>query len=94
MMVCLRCGYCCHASAVVIVRDPAKGIEQENLGYKASGERCQHFRGHKPGEYSCAIHDEPWYRETPCSQHGQIEQSVHDVCRMGAYTLDASAEGG
>jgi hypothetical protein len=79
---------------VVIVDDPKLGIVEDNL--KAVGfngpERCQHLVGDKPGEYSCAVHDEPWYCETPCASHGQIERSPTDECRMGRYILDGGLD--
>jgi len=86
-MKCLRCGYCCKTYSVVIVDDPEKGIQQDNLKARMGDESCQHLEGDKPGEYSCAIHDYPWYEETPCFQHGQIEQEDSD-CRLGRYILD------
>ena len=74
---------------VVIVDDPDKGPVEGNLkvvGEKGA-ERCQHLRGNKPGEYSCAVHNRPWYKKTPCFSHGQIERKKSDECRMGAYLL-------
>lgn len=86
-MVCLRCGYCCINYDVIIVDDPAKGPAEGNLKHKPSRQRCQHLLGDGLGNYSCAIHDEPWYPETPCFRHGQIEKSADTPCRMGAYLL-------
>lgn len=87
-MKCLRCGYCCKNCLVVIVDDPEKGIESDNLKvHMGHNESCQHLVGNTPGEYSCVIHSKPWYKKTPCFFHGQIEQDVHDVCRMGEYIL-------
>jgi hypothetical protein len=56
---------------VVIVDDPDRGPEQDNLkavGFKGP-ERCQHLRGDAPGEYSCAVHDREWFSETPCAAY-------------------------
>jgi len=86
-MKCLRCGYCCFMYMVVIVDDPIKGVAEDNLKCKNDPCRCQHLLGDKPGEYSCIIHDEPWYSETPCYQHGQTELSPGTPCRMGKYLL-------
>lgn len=86
-MICLRCGICCITHMVVIVDDPALGPVEDNLIGRMGGDRCKHLRGEKPGEMSCAIHDEPWYHETPCAQHGQIELSPDSPCRLGAYAL-------
>ena len=82
---------------VVIVVDPDKGPVEGNLrGLNFSAdlkkERCPHLRGDKPGEYSCAVHDREWYPETPCFQHGQMEQSPDDSCRVGEYLLKGEAE--
>jgi hypothetical protein len=85
---CLRCGYCCKNSCVVIVDDPTKGIQEDNLVVHMGGNTpCKHLLGDKPGEYMCAIHNEPWYKETPCYRHGQIEPSKDTPCRMGVYQL-------
>jgi hypothetical protein len=92
-MICLRCGYCCQNCFVVIVDDPAKGIDPDNLKViDNQTERCPHLQGDKPGEYSCAIHDEKWYPETPCFAHGQIEQSPDCECRMGRHILEQQDE--
>jgi len=87
-MKCLRCGYCCKNMMVVIVDDPDKEIAEDNLiTHLGEGKSCKHLVGDTTGEYSCAIHDKLWYKETPCFAHGQIENNVDDVCRMGEYIL-------
>lgn len=86
-MICLRCGYCCISYDVIIVDDPKKGIIEDNLKHKPTGEKCQHLIGEKPGEYSCAIHNESWYEETPCYRHTQIEPE-NKPCRMGEHLLN------
>lgn len=87
-MKCLRCGYCCQNSFVMVVDDPEKGIADGNL--KAIGdhgpERCPHLRGNISGQFSCAVHDRPWYPETPCFSHAQIE-GKDSPCRMGEFQL-------
>ena len=88
-MKCLRCGYCCHCLAVIIVDDPTKGPTDGNLiVHHGKIKPCKHLTGSKPGEFSCAVHDEPWYRKTPCFSHGQISASPDDVCRMGEAFMD------
>jgi len=88
-MKCLRCGYCCIRYAVIIVDDPSKGIEPDNLiVHEGKGIPCKHLKGNKPGEYSCAIHNRPYYNETPCFQHGQIERNIDAPCRMGKYVIE------
>lgn len=86
-MKCLRCGYCCISYNVVILIDPDKGMEEGNVRLKPTGERCMHLRGDTSGQYSCAIHDHPIYKETPCFDFGQIEYSPDDPCRIGEGVL-------
>ena len=87
-MICLRCGYCCINSMVIIVNDPEKGVVEGNLiAHLGDGTPCQHLRGDRPGEYSCVVHDQEWYPQTPCFSHGQIERG-NTNCRMGEYILN------
>ncbi len=86
-MNCLCCGYCCINYDVIIVDDPSKGIVESNLKHKRGGERCQHLKGDKVGEYSCAVHNEEWYLETPCAEFTQIGRENAD-CRIGRGVLD------
>jgi len=86
-VICLRCGYCCIRYDVIIVDNPDLGIVDGNLIHKPGDERCKHLRGDKPGEYSCAVHEYPWYKETPCFQFTQIE-AENSACRVGQYVLD------
>ena len=88
-MKCLRCGYCCMNSFVVIVDDPEKGPVEGNFKVIGTGgkERCQHLKGDRVGEYSCGVHDRKWYKKTPCFSHGQLEMSKDCNCRMGEHIL-------
>jgi len=86
-MICSRCGYCCKHYSVIIVDDPAKGIVEDNLIHHPGTGPCKHLLGDKPGEYSCALHDEPWYIETPCHAFGQIEESFDTPCRIGVHVM-------
>jgi len=88
-MNCLRCGYCCKNLAVVIVDDPELGIIENNLILHDGNQKaCKHLIGDKPGEYKCAIHDYPWYVDTHCYRHTQIERNKNTDCRMGKYILN------
>ncbi len=87
-MICLRCGYCCTSYLVVIVDDPEKGIQLDNLISHLGGGPCKHLLGKKEGEYSCSIHDFPWYKETPCCDFSQIETSPDCECRIGRRIMD------
>jgi hypothetical protein len=86
-MICLRCGHCCVAYMVVVVDDPENGPVPGNVVGHEGNCRCKHLVGDEPGQLSCAVHGRPWYAETPCASHGQIEQSPEDPCRMGEYVL-------
>lgn len=90
-MICLRCGQCCTTHWVVIVDDPDKGPVDDNLICREDGKPCKHLLGDKMGEYSCAVHDKPWYKKTPCFSHGQIEQT-DSPCRLGEYLLNKEKE--
>ncbi|MFA4971178.1 MAG: hypothetical protein WC683_01100 [bacterium] len=88
-MRCLRCGHCCQRYLVAIVVDPALGVVPENIVAidPPRDGPCPHLRGDRPGAYACAVHDEPWYPETPCFAHGQIERSADEPCRIGSALL-------
>lgn len=93
-MKCLRCGYCCKKYFVPIIDDPEKGLQENNIViHEGNGTPCKHLKGSKPGEYSCAIHDYPWYRETPCYGHIQIEKDPNEPCRVGLAFMERFANG-
>jgi len=78
---------------VIIVDDPDKGIQEDNLiEHLGQNKSCKHLQGNKPGEYSCALHDKSWYNETPCFNHGQIERDINCECRMGRHILNKENE--
>jgi len=85
-MICLRSGYCCIQLEVIIVDNPELGLTYENLKTKHTGDKCQHLIGNEAGHYSCAIHNYPWYKETPCYQYTQVEHK-NSNCRMGEFIL-------
>jgi len=93
-MKCLRCGYCCVHSWVMIVNPDKVAndviMDKESLIFKASGDVCPHLYEDELKDelkYKCTIHHYKWYKETPCFEHGQIEESPEDPCRMGTYLL-------
>jgi hypothetical protein len=49
------------------------------------------LRGDAPGEYSCAVHDRPWYADTPCAAYQSHWPGVN--CRMGEFLLAQHKEG-
>jgi hypothetical protein len=87
IMICLRCGYCCKNYCVVIIDDPKKGISQDNMiVLNGDGTPCKHLIEDNEG-CSCALHDYPWYKDTPCFAHGQIERG-NTNCRLGEFILE------
>lgn len=85
-MKCLRCGHCCKHYMVPVVNDPSKGpVEGNIIVHTGEGIPCKHLR-RRPGEYACAVHDEPWYEETPCAAFEQVG-APDTPCRMGEYIL-------
>ena len=91
-MICLRCGYCCCNYFVVIVNDPEKGLEPDNLMPHDGKSPCKHLQGDEPGKHSCALHGYDWYKDTPCFQHGQVEKSQDTPCRIGEYIMKLKKE--
>jgi len=72
---------------VMIVDDPEKGLAEDNIIAHMGNGPCKHLLGDKAGEYSCAIHNKKWFKNTPCFSHGQIEATSDDLCRIGEYHL-------
>jgi hypothetical protein len=71
---------------VVIIDDdqPIQYDAAYGLAYKPTGQRCKHLSGDQVGQYSCALHDDSRYPETPCFAFAQIERS-NTPCRLGVY---------
>ena len=91
-MICLRCGYCCVALDVIIVKPefakPDLSIDDltdDMVMHKPRGQQCHHLSFTDEGKASCAIHEYPWYKHTPCYAHTQVERSPDTKCRMGLY---------
>lgn len=91
-MICLRCGYCCIIHNVAIIKpkvvkekvfESLSELLYDDFEVKEMGE-CPYLSW-ESDKAICQIHGEPWYEETPCFRHGQIETFVTDKCRMGAY---------
>jgi len=87
-MKCLKCGYCCHQLTVPIVDVKKKGIAEANMIVKIRGQRCPHLKGDGPGEFTCALHGEKWYKDTPCAGHGRDNVLPDDTCALGAYIME------
>jgi len=71
----------------MIVDNPELGITESNIiSHPGDGTPCKHLLGDKMGDYSCVLHDLPWYEETPCFSHTQIERG-NTECRIGKFLL-------
>ena len=92
-MICLKCGYCCVKYGVVIINPKYINEEldfedpdfEKKLQFKESDKWCPHLIEKSKFIYSCKIHKKPWYKNTPCFNHTQIESSDISKCRMGNY---------
>jgi len=90
-MICLRCGYCCIEYGAVVMEDPALGIVRGNAVFKPAGEKCMHLKGTK-GKYSCAIHEEIFYKQTPCYYFGQATPGDTN-CEIGERVMRTKKTG-
>lgn len=60
---------------------------KNSLMHKPGGQWCPHLVFNE-SKASCAIHDKPFYKRTPCFEFTQIEASPNDDCRIGAGIRD------
>lgn len=61
-MICQRSGLCCVTMDVVVrIGDRAK--------LKPGGYQCPHMK-FEGTQAACGVHDEPWYKDTPCFVYG------------------------
>jgi Fe-S-cluster containining protein len=88
MFKCLRCGYCCLAFQVPIIKDPEGSLNKKNTKIKWGGIPCPYLTGDKPGEHGCAMHDKPWYKYTVCYRYNQNEPE----CILGYYYMKQQGE--
>lgn len=93
-MKCIRCGYCCISSDVIVVSpeytdliNDTDEIEQHMLVHKPSYHQCPHLRFEENGITTCLIHHYPWYSDTPCAKHNTIFDDKR-ICNMGNYIFE------
>jgi hypothetical protein len=83
----------------MIADDPTKGLASNNIIIKIPGERCKHLIGNKPGEFSCAVHNYPWYKKTMCHKYGGKRtggrriNNKEDICETGKRVMDVLKKG-
>lgn len=94
-MICVNCGLCCYDYPVGIIKKEfinfnvktTSDFPEEAIDIKLGNTPCPHifWKDHKS---QCAVHDKPWYKQTPCFDFGQIEESPDCVCRIGEWIME------
>lgn len=74
---CRRCGYCCLALNVAVLREEDGVLVAY---HKPAGVVCPHLSGMGTSETICAAHDAPWYVRTPCfaRHHPELDPDAVD----------------
>jgi hypothetical protein len=100
-MKCLHCGYCCVMLDVVIINpeyiDEVNHRNIRNLKddkyylIKKNNEICPYLFKLN-GHYYCLIHEEKWYKYTPCFKHTQIGKP-NAKCRIGSNIESGTKSG-
>ena len=90
-MICLRCGRCCSFPVGVVKPEyvdvftldaDSKDLDKWTM-WKSQDMICPHMTW--DGNIAiCAIHDRPWFPDTPCGRHGQFELR-NEKCRTGEW---------
>lgn len=63
---CVRCGYCCIALSLVVIREEAGALVPYR---KLPGRVCPHLVRASADLTTCAVHAAPWYVRTSCFAH-------------------------
>jgi len=84
-MICLRCGYCCVTSAVILPTGIPKFSNQPcpYLEWEEEKAICKIYGQSFDIEHDGHTYHYTW-KETPCGRHSQIEHT-NTLCRMGEY---------
>jgi hypothetical protein len=90
IMICQRCGFCCHRLDVMIINPRSIGPDgtidlqdRNSMIRKPMGEKCPHLA--YLGDLAvCTIHDLPCYRGTPCDRFDQLGPE-DCVCTISGY---------
>ena len=88
-MICLRCGHCCVAYDVIVLKDYDKEVSEDNHFYKENGKACPHLIRDPNDDQKtiCTQHDKKFFVDSPCDQYGQIEHG-NTNCRTGDCILN------
>jgi hypothetical protein len=72
--------------AIVIKDSEGELVEGNLLAIGLGGpERCPHLRGDKVGEYSCAVHEKPWFKKMGCAEYQS--HWPDQKCRLGEFLV-------
>lgn len=87
-MICRRCGLCCF-NMWVVIRIGDKAIA------KPGDICCPHLTFDvRTKQAACAVHDKPWYKDTPCFVYGNpdldpdYEPKRGQPCRVGQMIIE------
>ena len=75
-MLCQRCGLCCF-NMWVVIRVGDKAVA------KPGDICCPHLKLGSDNKMTCAVHDEPWYKDTPCFVYGNSDLDPDYLCKRG-----------
>jgi len=86
MAYCKRSGYCCIMYDVIIaIEEPDC---QLGLYHKPTGVRCPHLSFEpETGDAVCAVHDEPWFPQTPCYSFNNPDIDPDACCHKGGCRI-------
>jgi len=93
-MICIHCGQCCYDFPVTIIKPEFVNLKVEStidfsdeaFYNKPANTPCPHLRWNYDFSH-CSVHDKPWYKETPCFEFTQIEESSSRLCRLGMFVI-------
>jgi hypothetical protein len=79
-MICQRCGSCCVTMFVVV---PVVGPWGLHAVAKPDNVRCPNLLADSEGKLSCAVHDLPEYKGSPCWIYGNSKVDPDFICKRG-----------
>lgn len=90
-MLCIKCAHCCYWFNNAIVKpqyidiiQTEADITEEKITIKYEKTFCPYLIKEK-GQFSCTVHNYPWFKFTPCFKFIQIEEDDQTNCRIGDW---------
>ena len=80
-MICQRTGYCCINLFVVVVIPEEDG--KFGVYSKPAGVQCPNLSFDEEEAASCAVHDEPWFKSTPCHRYQNSYEDPDFIMKRG-----------